>query len=1325
MWTPEQKAAIDIRDRNILVSAAAGSGKTAVLVERVIGRICDPEYLVDIDRLLIVTFTNAAALEMKERIGDGITKRLEQEPNNNHLQRQLHLLQRSSISTIHSFCLKVIRNYFHQIEIDPAFRIGNEAELKLIKGETIEAVFEALFESGREDFLRLVDSYTTPKSTTQLEEVILKLYTFSQSTTWPKAWLEASVAYLAKAYTTIDETKWAPIIYGDIMTKLDGAIMAGENALVLCRLSNGPGHYEPMLESDLEQLRACRGKVKVRDEAKVRDENENKDQQDGQKGNERGLLEVIQEISHIKFQALSRKRQECDPGLKDEVQDLRNNGVKKLIEGIQKDYILGSEAEILHNINSMSQVMVTLIEVVQLFSEKFQEAKVAKSLVDYNDLEHYCLDILLDPESTDHQIIPSIVAKELQEFYEEIYIDEYQDSNIVQETMLSVISRDDKNRFMVGDIKQSIYRFRLANPLLFVDKHDSYDPYNDLEAARDKVYIDLVKNFRNRGNVLDGINFIFDQVMSRKVGEVTYDETVALYTGATYPEPEEGIEVGGPIELHIIENSKDETRCYGAKKTEQDGINADRSEQDATQDHGYMEELTKREAETMLVAQMVRNMLDGKKSPTHVYDRKADGYRKIEPKDIVILLRTTMNVASSYVEALLSLGVGAFADVATGYFETIEIQTVLALLSIIDNPRQDIPLLTVLRSPIVGLSLDELAMIRQSQKFGCYYEALEGYIAQEEILDTEESQETPGMLATEESQETPGMLETEESQEVQVTQDFKNTQLLRKLQDFKTQFSKYRRWAIDLPMDELISKLFNHTGYYQYIGMLPTGLQKQANLRILKKHAAEFEGSSFTGLFNFMNYIDRVQKTSGDFAEAKTVGENENLVRIMSIHKSKGLEFPVVFLCTTDKKFNTQDLIEPVLLHHEYGIGAKYIDVEDRVVYNTFPRIAISQQIKAENISEEMRVLYVALTRAKEKLILTGSVDNFDKTLNAWGQSLNRKTKAVGTYTAMKANCYLDWIGTAFMSHPDAQALRETLQKVEEGYVCNNETSRWLFKRWDKSAISAPGKTQKEQLDIRKEELTNWDTTKTYSPYKDEINERLNWQYPFKQATKLPVKMTVSEIKQRWNTQDEEAQVMGFGSASEQPTNRPSFMGEQQKYTPAERGTMIHSVLQHLDLGKAHNPEQIKSQLRHMILQGKVQEAIVDLVNIQRLIDFASHPITQRLKNAKKVYKEQQFVLLMDAQEVMSSFQAEDYKEEIMVQGVIDCFFEEADGYVLVDYKTDYVPQGNSRGQAIEQIKKNYAKQIEIYARAIEDITEQRVKERYLYLYSADEWVAL
>ena len=1255
MWTPQQKAAIDIRERNILVSAAAGSGKTAVLVERVIERICDPEKPVDIDRLLIVTFTSAAALEMKERIGDGITKRLEMEPSNAHLQKQLHLLQRASISTIHSFCLKVIRNYFHQIEIDPAFRIGSEAELKLIKGETIEEVFEELFESGREDFLRLVDSYTTPKSTTQLEEIVLKLYTFSQSTTWPRVWLQQAVGELARTYTTIDETKWASIVFADIMTKLEGAVMAAENALSLCRAPSGPSHYEPMLESDLEQLRGLAPNGGLTPDI--------------------GLLSIIESISRIKFQALSRKRYECDPDLKDEVKALRDDGVKKLVTGIQKDYVLGSEEDMLGQIHQMSQVMATLIEVVQLFSEKFQEAKAAKSLVDYNDLEHYCLDILLHKDSHEGDIMPSIVAKELQEFYEEIYIDEYQDSNIVQETMLSVISREDKNRFMVGDIKQSIYRFRLANPLLFMEKHDTYNQYDQGEIPGDRVYIDLVKNFRSRGNVLDGINFIFDQVMSRKVGEVTYDETAALYTGATYPEPEEGMEVGGAIELHVIENTKDETK------------NEDQDEDE------LLKELSKREAETMLVATMVRDMIDGKKSPTHVYDRKIDSYRKIEPKDIVILLRTTLNAASNYVEALLSLGVGAFADVATGYFDTIEIQTVLALLSVIDNPMQDIPLLTVLRSPIVGLTLDELAVVRQAQKYGSYYEALISYMEGEEALEHEE------------------VLESGEAK------------LLGKLQDFMAQFSKYRRWAIDLPMDELISKLFNHTGYYQYVGMLPTGIQKQANLRILKKHAAEFEGSSFTGLFNFMNYIDRVQKTSGDFAEAKTVGENENLVRIMSIHKSKGLEFPVVFVCTTDKKFNTQDLIEPVLLHHTYGLGAKYIDVEDRVVYNTFPRMAISQQIKSENISEEMRVLYVALTRAKEKLILTGSVDNFEKTLKGWGQSLNRKTKTVGTYTAMKANCYLDWIGTAFMSHPDAKEIRNLLQVGDTGYLREDETSQWSFKRWDKSEISGPIAIESDQLEIRKEELINWDTQQVYSPYKDEIEQRLSWQYPFQKATKLPVKMTVSEIKQRWKSSDEETEVMNFHL--EKPTNRPSFMGERQKHTPAERGTMIHNVLQHLNLDNCQDEESIKGQVRDMILQGKVDSAVVDIINFRRVMDFAGHPITQRLRSSKDIYKEQQFVLLMDAKEVIPSFQEEAYEEDIMVQGVIDCFFAEDDKYVLVDYKTDYVPEGSGRDVAISRIKETYAKQIEIYATAIEDITKHAVKERYLYLYSANKWVRM
>ena len=1239
-WTLEQQAAIDVRDRNILVSAAAGSGKTAVLVQRIIERISDEEKPVDIDRMLIVTFTNAAALEMKERIGDAISKRLEDDPGSIHLQRQLHLLQRSSISTIHSFCLKVIRNYFHQIDLDPAFRIGNEAELNLIKGEILEEILEEFFDAGRQEFLELVDAYTTPKSTKQLEEMILGMHEFSQSTTWPQRWLNDAAGELAKEYKSVDETKWASIIREDIETKIDGAIMVAKNALDICKSSNGPGHYEPMIESDIKQLKAISSD---------------------------SLMDLTQQINGIKFQRLAGKQYECDPDLKDEVQSLRNDGVKKIVDSIKKDFEFRPEDELLQDIGHTSRVMKMLVEVVDVFSQKYQEVKASKSIVDYNDLEHYCLDILIDKDSTDDNIIPSIVAKELQEFYDEIYIDEYQDSNIVQENMLKVISKNDTNRFMVGDIKQSIYRFRLANPQLFIDKHDKYEKYHGKEDLGKQTYIDLAKNFRSRGNVLDGINFIFDQVMSRKVGEVEYDESAALYTGTTYPEPEDKeVEAGGPIELHII-SAEDDT---GNEEIDD-----------------YLNELNKRELETILVADMIKKMLDGEKSPTHVYDRKSSGYRKIEAKDIVILLRTTVKAAQNYVDALLDLGIGAFADVATGYFETIEIQTILALLSIIDNPIQDIPLLTVLRSPIVGLSLDELAIIRQSQKYGSYYESLEGYIDQTEAIENE------------------------------------SDELLQKLKVFMSKLKKYRMWAINFAMDELISKLFIDTGYYQYVGMLATGPQKQANLRILKKHAAEFEASSFTGLFNFMNYIDRIQKTSGDFAEAKTVGENENLVRIMSIHKSKGLEFPVVFLCTTDKKFNERDLSKPLLFHQEYGLGAKHIDVEERVVYNTLPRIAIRQQIKSENISEEMRVLYVALTRAKEKLILTGSVDNFEKTIKGWGQNLKREVTPVGTYAAMNVNCYLDWIGMSFMSHPDAKGLRQKIQGGDKGYIIEDEKSKWAFHLWDKSQISVPRETGQDEILTKKEELFNWDTDVVYSDYKEQIKTRLNWEYEFKEATKLPVKMSVSEIKRRWSEHDEDTQVVAY--AKDRPSNRPSFMEKMQKITPTQRGTMIHNVLQHLELDKCDDIKAIDEQIKAMVLKGKVESAVLDVIDLDKLIEFANSPIVSRMKKSQELFKEQQFVFLMNAKEMVAGFEKAHYEEDIMVQGVIDCFFEEDDGYVLVDYKTDYVPTGTKRETAIEEIKERYTKQIEIYKRAIEDITGKKVKESYLYLYSANEWVTI
>ncbi|NLI90255.1 MAG: helicase-exonuclease AddAB subunit AddA [Epulopiscium sp.] len=1227
-WTPEQQAAIDVRDKNILVSAAAGSGKTAVLVERIIERISDLENPVDVDRLLIVTFTNAAALEMKERIGDGIESKLEEDPNNLHLQRQLHLLQRSSISTIHAFCLRVIRNYFHQIEIDPAFRIGNDAELKVIKEEVLGEVLEEFFESGDKDFIELVEAYTTPKSTKQLEEMVLTLHEFSQSTRWPQEWLESSVKDLSKDYKNIEDTKWAKIIHDNIETKLDGAIMAANNALSLCKAPNGPGHYEPMIEDDIRQLKDCK---------------------------DDSLLQVVDNIFAIKYMNLSRKGYECDPDLKKEVQTIRNDSVKKTINKIKTDFALRSEEEMLDDINKSSRAMKSLVELVVEFSNKYQEAKAEKSIVDYSDLEHYCLEILLDKESKPGHIVPSIVARELQEFYEEIYIDEYQDSNIVQETMLRVISRDDENRFMVGDIKQSIYRFRLANPLLFIEKHDEYEKYKINEELGNKVYIELVNNFRSRGNVLDGINFIFDQIMSRKVGEVEYDESVALYTGAKYLEPSQGEEVGGPVELHIVSGED-------------------------------LEGMNKREAETLLVANMVKEILDGEKSPTHVYDKRLKGYRRVEPKDIVILLRTTVNTAQDYVDALVDVGVGAFADVATGYFETIEIQTILALLSIIDNPLQDIPLLTVLRSPIVGLTLDELAIIRKSEKYGTFYEALNSYINETQVIDKEDK-------------------------------------LLGKLESFIESLDKYRRWAIDFPMDQLISKLFIDTGYYQYVGMLATGPQKQANLRILKSYAAEFEESSFTGLFNFMNYIDRVKSSSGDFAEAKTVGENENLVRIMSIHKSKGLEFPIVILAVTDKQFNNRDLINPVLLHQELGFGAKYIDVEDRVNYNTLARLAISQQIRAENLSEEMRVLYVALTRAKEKLIITGSVDNFEKSVKSWGQNLKRDRKEIGAYATMDVRCYLDWIGMAFLSHPDAKEIRDLIPDGNEGYIVNDEKSKWAFKLWDKSNLPSPIELEKSDIEKKKDEILNWDKDIVHGKYKEEIEERLNWTYRYEEATKLPVKMSVSEIKQRWSSQDEDSQILSF--AQNKPSNSPSFMEERRRHSPTERGTMIHNVLQHLDVGNSANTEDVKVQIEKMILQGRVNKDVIDLVNLNRLVEFSKSDIVGRMIKSNEIYKEQQFVFLMDAKELIPDFKDAAYSEEVMVQGVIDCFFKEDNGYILVDYKTDYVPEGQEKSAAIEKLKNNYKKQIEIYGRAIKDITGKKVKESYLYLYSINEWVRI
>ncbi|WP_069997300.1 helicase-exonuclease AddAB subunit AddA [Cellulosilyticum sp. I15G10I2] len=1251
-WTKPQQAAIDKRNADILVSAAAGSGKTAVLTERVINRIAgsSAEEPIQLDRFLIVTFTSAAANEMKERITSKLSDKIDAmqdellQENTQvaaetiaYLERQIALVQTASISTIHSFCLKIIKTYFHKLDIDPNIKVASEAELGIMKMDILQEMIEEKFEQEDEDFLKIAEIYGSVQGMSPLANLILDIYTFSKSTPFPQVWMDEKVRLLSAKYHTLEQMPWSAPIKQYILCQIKDIRILYEEAIVLCKKASGPELYLGVIEEDRRRLMTI---------------NETQ-----------SLDEIVKEVQAITFASLPRKKQECDELLKERVKDYRNLA-KDIIRGIQEDLLFISDDKVLNHLPQVGSLMKILIELIKMFEVRYQEAKQNAGIVDYSDLEHLCMKVLVTPHFSTAGEFEGITytdaAKELNQFYKEIYIDEYQDSNMVQEMILNAIAEasgiNGPSRFMVGDMKQSIYRFRLANPLIFANKYETWEKYL-LEGGSDarQVCIDLSQNFRSRANILNGINELFEQLMSKEVGDLEYDDYAKLKVGNHYQadniEDTNHIMPANQIELHILET----------KESEGQGS--------ALSDDNELEDLKSVELEALMTASLIDKLLKGESNPTHLFDNETKSYRKIEPRDIVILLRATKNKASIYENALLSKGIGAYADVNSSFFEAIEIQVMLSMLKIIDNPFQDIPLITILRSPIVGISLDDLVVIRQSSDVGCFYEALRVYCQKEEAKDS--------------------------------------------IQAFMKKLSAYRMQCSQFSIEELIARIYVETGYYRYVTMLATGAKKKANLEMFRKYASEFESSHNGKLFNFIQYLDRLQETSDAIGEAKLVGDNENLVRIMSIHKSKGLEFGIVFLCDTAKKFNNNDIVKNVLLHNELGLAPDFIDTSQHIRYPTIPKIAVKNQITSENISEEMRVFYVALTRAKEKLFITGTLSDFKQKAKNWSLFGVRGKKEILSLGVKRAGSYLNWIGLSLFAHANFADIRDAAG-TELNYTLEGD-SRWILALWHKMDLIMEHKQSASISEDKKRIISEWDTAKTYGPYKEEIYKRLSFEYPHKNAIVLPIKMSVSEIK---NKSDQKRTIIPL-THQKDDKRIPAFINEVQQIKGARRGTLIHSVFEHLDFLTAQTEEAIKEALDQLICEHKIQEETLQVIDLKRLVQFAESDMVRRMKKAKHVWKEKQFIYLAQAKTIDLSYPED---EDILIQGVIDTLFLEDDGIVIIDYKTDYIDYENMTENIAYTIDK-YKTQLELYTQAIEEITKLPVKEKSIYLYHINRWI--
>jgi ATP-dependent helicase/nuclease subunit A len=1202
-WTNEQREAIYSRGGNLLVAAAAGSGKTAVLVERIISMICDEENPMDIDNLLVVTFTNAAAHEMKERIGIAINKALKANPLSRHLYRQSTLINKASITTLHSFCLEIVKENFYLLDIDPHFRIADETEAELLRLDVLEDLLEEHYEQCRDgdSFSALIDAYGGEHDDNLIQELIIKLYLFSRSNPWPTYWLNQVV----KNFTNYDWFQWLlPSIRMELKDARDVLFKAWQ---LSCK-PEGPIPYQDVLAQDLAML----------DDLLTLAEN--------------SWTKLYPEISQADFNRLPRvKRDTVDESLLEQVKSYRDKG-KEIVKSLQTKYFLRTPDELKADLEKIKPHLEILAQLVEKFNQNFQKAKGKRNLVDFSDLEHYCLRLLLHENSTPTNLIPSELSLKLKGKFQEVLVDEYQDINEVQETILSLVTNG-YNHFMVGDVKQSIYRFRLAKPELFQEKYLSFSPRESSLNRR----IDLAKNFRCRKTIVDGVNYIFEQIMNKEIGEISYNEEAKLVCGAQYPnETESSIE--GPIELHLLEKELPEE---------------------------LEEDWTPWEREALVVGQRIKEAIQAGLS---IYDKKLNKYRPLTYSDIVILLRSPKGSAETFLQQFRLLGIPIYAELGSGYFKATEIQIMLSLLKIIDNPRQDIPLAGVLRSPIIGLSGEELAQIRLNSPQGDFY---------------------GGVINT--------ALEV--------------GPLGEKLKRFLSQLERWRTLARQDDLAHLVWTLYRETGYFDFVGAMPGGSQRQANLRALHDRARQYEDTSFRGLFAFLRFLERLEENQSDLEGAKALSENENVVRIMSIHKSKGLEFPVVIVAGLGKEFNFLDTRKDVTLHKDLGLGPVYIDPEKRIKYPTIAKLAIDNKVKMETLAEEMRILYVALTRAREKLILVGSVRNLTRKAGDWSQASHTQGKIADGYL-IKAKTYLDWIGPSLMKHIDCQILRE-LAGEGDSFATDHDSS-WRIKLYQEELFQQHD-TEIAATQEMLEHIKDFAPIQVNPYLYEQIDQRLGWRYPLEKIVTKGAKVTVTEVKDKFRELDLEAEdikpCQGF-------TRRPAFMQEKRGLTPAEKGSAYHTVMQHLDLKAKITQSYLENllvQLQEKEVLSEAQAEVVDTEVIQKLFTIS---IGGRLQKAQNVKREIPFSLALPAHEVYDDL--DDWGEKVLLQGVIDCLWYEEDGWILLDYKSDYVRPGE-----LDELIKRYQGQINLYARAVENIWHQPVKEKYLYLFSLGEAISV
>lgn len=1182
-WTSEQKKVIDLRDRDILVSAAAGSGKTAVLVERIVNRICVDNPPVDIDRMLVVTFTKAAAAEMRERVSRAIDSLKEQKPDDENLQRQSTLVHNALITTIDSFCLFVVQNNFVQLNLDPDFRIGDQAELKLMLKDALAQVFEDNY--AREDneaFINLIDTYSKGRNDSAVRQMVEDIYYKAGSSSWPRKWMNSLLRlYDIKSAKQLEDSEIIKEIVDYSRVLLEEDVQELTMAKDLASATPGLEKYALTLSEDIalfDGMADVTGYV--------------------------GMQEFLNKISFGRIAVI--RKFDGDEKKKERVKSMRD-AVKKKVDGIKQKYF-GMSIELMYEqLERQRPFVKELIRLSLEFYDAMEAVKTRKRVFDFSDIEHFALRILVDEQTLE----PTETAREFSKHFEEIMIDEYQDSNQVQEDILTAISREHQgvgNMFMVGDVKQSIYRFRMARPELFMEK---YNTYTSDDSAHQRI--DLHKNFRSRNEVLDFTNDIFYKIMAADLGNVQYDDDAALYPGASYPD----------------ETMRPELLLVDYKDEELSEIIED-------------EDGDKVQIEALLIANRIRSLMEN----GMVTDKKTGQLRAVQYRDIVILSRSVATWGNTVAAVLKDCDIPAHVESNTGYFSSYEIQVILSMLRILDNPLQDIPMAAVLASPIVGMDDEELAQIRSAFKGVSFAQAALSAMAGEDGYEDE------------------------------------------KLKAFALVFERLRGAVADTPIHELLYMMLDETGFYRYASAMPAGKRRRQNIDMLIEMAAAYEKTSYKGLFHFVRYIDIQQKYEIDYGEADTAGENDDVVRIMTIHKSKGLEFPVVFVSGLGKGFNTQDTKSDLVIHEKLGLGLVEKTKSPRTKRPSLIRNEIESRIKRENLGEELRVLYVALTRAKEKIILTGGLSNAQKSFEKYRGNVNAK-QPISFGQREEAGCYLDWIIPAMLSYPD----KYTVSTV------------------DATEFAARTAMDMAANDISKAQLIGHISAADEIKAK-ELAEGFDFEYAYASDITKKSKYSVSELKhdsmvEKYDSTEREAERPKF-LLEEKETYVPDFARDDDEAGSASneskkpknaagvnpgalRGTAVHRVMECLDFKSLCDIDTkdhvavsafVKKSMDEMLKKGLITDDMYRLTRPKLIEQFVSSDVAARMAQADKrgdLFKEKPFVM--------------DY-EGVLVQGIIDVFWLENDKIVLLDYKTDRV-------NAAKELIDRYNTQLKLYADAL------------------------